>query len=50
MVGDGASDLEVKGDADRVIGFGRYAERPKVRAGADAFIRSLAELPALLGA
>jgi phosphoserine phosphatase len=50
MVGDGASDLEVKGDADRVIGFGRYAERSKVRAGADAFIRSFAELPALLGA
>jgi len=50
MVGDGASDLEVKGDADRVVGFGRYAERPKVRAGADAFIRSFAELPPLLGA
>jgi phosphoserine phosphatase len=50
MVGDGASDLEVKGDADRFIGFGRYAERPKVRAGADAFIKRLAELPALLGA
>ena len=49
MVGDGASDLEVKGDADRVIGFGRFAERPKVKAGADAFIRSFAELPALLG-
>ncbi|MFN7339961.1 MAG: HAD-IB family phosphatase [Opitutia bacterium] len=50
MVGDGASDLEVRGDADRVIGFGRYADRPRVRAGADAFIRSFAELPALLGA
>lgn len=50
MVGDGASDLEVKGDADRVIGFGRYAVRAKVKAGADAFIRSFAELPALLGA
>ena len=50
MVGDGASDLEVKGDADRFIGFGRYAERPKVRAGSDAFIKRLAELPALLGA
>jgi len=49
MVGDGASDLEVKGDADRVIGFGRFADRAKVRAGADAFIRSFAELPALLG-
>ena len=50
MVGDGASDLEVKGDADRVIGFGRYAVRTKVKAGADAFIRSFAELPDLLGA
>ena len=44
MVGDGASDLEVKGDADLVIGFGRYVQRPKVVAGADKFIRSLAEL------
>ncbi len=50
MVGDGASDLEVKGDADRVIGFGRYAVRAKVRAGADAFITRLADLPPLLGA
>lgn len=50
MVGDGASDLEVKGDADRVIGFGRYAVRAKVKAGADAFIMRLADLPALLGA
>ena len=38
MVGDGASDLEVKGDADVVIGFGRYVQRPKVVAGADQFI------------
>jgi phosphoserine phosphatase len=44
MVGDGASDLEVKGDADLVIGFGRYVQRPKVVAGADRFVRSLAEL------
>ncbi len=50
MVGDGASDLEVKGDADRVIGFGRYAVRAKVKAGADAFIARLADLPPLLGA
>ncbi len=49
MVGDGASDLEVKGDADKVIGFGRYAVRPKVKAGADAFIMSLAELPGVIG-
>ena len=45
MVGDGASDLEVKGDADKVIGFGRYAQRPKVVAGADVFIHALSELP-----
>lgn len=50
LVGDGASDLEVKGDADMVIGFGRYAVRPKVKAGADAFIMSLAELPELVAA
>ena len=44
MVGDGASALEVKGDADMVIGFGRYVQRPKVVAGADKFVRSLEEL------
>ena len=44
MVGDGASDLEVKGDADLVVGFGRYVQRPKVVAGADQFVRSLEEL------
>ena len=48
MVGDGASDLEVKGDADRVIGFGRYAERAKVKAGADAFIYALSDLAAVI--
>ena len=49
MVGDGASDLEVKGDVDKVIGFGRYVVRPKVKAGADAFVMSLADLPGVLG-
>ena len=49
MVGDGASDLEVKGDADKVIGFGRYAVRAKVKAGADAFITSLDQLPGVVG-
>jgi phosphoserine phosphatase len=48
MVGDGASDLEVQGDVDFVIGYGGYAVREKVRRGADAFIVSFAELPALL--
>jgi len=49
MVGDGASDLEVKGDADKVVGFGRYVQRPKVVAGADVFIASLDQLPGVLG-
>jgi phosphoserine phosphatase len=49
LVGDGASDLEVKGDVDRMIGFGRYTPRPKVKAGADAFITSLDQLVSLLG-
>ena len=48
LVGDGASDLEVKGDVDKMIGFGRYTPRPKVKAGADAFITSLDQLIALL--
>ncbi len=48
MVGDGASDLEVQGDVDFVVGFGGYAIRDKVRQGADAFILSFSELPALL--
>jgi phosphoserine phosphatase len=48
MVGDGASDLEVKGDADVMIGFGRYTQRPKVLAGADKFITSLDQLPLAL--
>jgi phosphoserine phosphatase len=49
MVGDGASDLEVKGDADKVVGFGRYVQRPKVVAGADVFIHALSELPGVVG-
>ena len=48
LVGDGASDLEVQGDVDFFVGFGGYAIREKVKQGADAFIRSLSELPALL--
>lgn len=48
MVGDGASDLEVKGDADKVVGFGRYAVRAKVKAGADVFITSLDQLPGVV--
>lgn len=48
MVGDGASDLEVQGDVDLVVGFGGYAVRDRVKAGADAFISSLSELPSIL--
>ena len=48
MVGDGASDLETKPEVDLFVGFGRYVERPKVKAGATAFIHSLAELIPLL--
>lgn len=48
MVGDGASDLEVKGDVDWVIGFGGYAVRERVKSGADAFIMQLSELPEVL--
>lgn len=48
MVGDGVSDLEAKGEVDLFVGFGRYTERAKVKVGAHAFIKSLAELPPLL--
>jgi len=48
MVGDGVSDLETKPVVDLFVGFGRYTVRERVRAEADAFIKSLAELPALL--
>ncbi|MEO6569192.1 MAG: HAD-IB family phosphatase [Opitutaceae bacterium] len=48
MIGDGVSDLESKPVVDRFIGFGRYTVRPKVQAGADAFIYSLADLLPLL--
>ncbi len=47
-VGDGVSDLETRDEVDLFVGFGRYAERAKVKAGAHAFIMSLAELPDLL--
>jgi len=47
-VGDGVSDLETQGEVDLFVGFGRYAERAKVKAGAHAFIKSLAELLPLL--
>ena len=48
MVGDGISDLETKGIVDTFIGFGRYAEREKVKSSADHFIYSLDELLPIL--
>jgi phosphoserine phosphatase len=48
MVGDGVSDLETCDEVDLFVGFGRYIERAKVKAGAHAFIHSMAELPLLL--
>ena len=48
MVGDGVSDLETKPAVDLFVGFGRYTPRPKVKAGADVFLLSLADLPAVL--
>jgi phosphoserine phosphatase len=48
MVGDGMSDAETKGAADLFVGFGRYADRPAVRAAADRFLLSLDGLPELL--
>jgi phosphoserine phosphatase len=47
-VGDGVSDLETKNEVDLFVGFGRYTERAKVKAGAHAFIKSLSELLTLL--
>ncbi len=47
-VGDGVSDLETRDVVDLFVGFGRYAERAKVKAGAHAYIRSLADLVPLL--
>jgi phosphoserine phosphatase len=40
--------LEAKPAVDRFIGFGRYTVRERVRAGADAFIMRLAELPGVI--
>lgn len=48
MIGDGASDLETMGVADLFVGFGRYTERSKVKAGAHAYLYSLSELTTVL--
>lgn len=47
-VGDGASDLEMRDEVDLFIGFGRYAERAAVKAGAHRFVHQLDEILPLL--
>jgi phosphoserine phosphatase len=47
-VGDGVSDLETRDEVDLFIGFGGYAERAAVKAGAHVYIKSLADLLPLL--
>lgn len=48
MVGDGISDLETKSEVDTFIGFGRFADREKVRKEADHFVFSLEDIPAII--
>lgn len=48
LVGDGVSDLEARGAVDVFVGFGRYAQRARVKAEAHHFITALSQLPALL--
>lgn len=48
LVGDGVSDLEASAGVDVFVGFGRYAQRARVKAEAHHFVTALSELPALL--
>ena len=48
MVGDGISDLEARPAVNRFVGFGGYVVRSKVKAEADNFVTSLAELLTIL--
>jgi phosphoserine phosphatase len=48
MIGDGVSDLETSGVVDLFVGFGRYTERAKVKAGAAKYVYSLSDLTALM--
>lgn len=50
MVGDGVSDLETRSVVDLFVGFGRYAERKRVKAEAEVFIYALKELLAVFKA
>jgi phosphoserine phosphatase len=47
-VGDGVSDLELRDEVDLFVGFGRYAERAAVKAGAHRFVHRLDEIIPLL--
>ena len=44
MIGDGATDMQAKPPADAFIGYGGTSVRENVKAGADLFITSFAEL------
>lgn len=48
MIGDGITDLETRDEVDLFAGFGRYVERDRVKAGAQAYLYSLADLLPLL--
>lgn len=48
MVGDGVSDLECQGVVDLFIGYGEFEAREKVKAGAETFANSFAEIKKLL--
>lgn len=49
MVGDGVSDLEVKPEVDRFIGYGEFAVRERVQAEADCFITRFPDLIQAVG-
>lgn len=46
LMGDGISDLETYPDVDLFIGFGGVVQRPKVMAGADLWIETMADFQA----
>ncbi len=48
MVGDGVSDLECQEVVDLFIGYGEFEEREKVKAGAQTFAYSFAEIQSLI--
>lgn len=50
MIGDGISDLETKGDVDKMIGFGGVVEREKVKEGCDLWMKSFDDVDSFLEA